>query len=493
MKLNGQDNRDLHALTEAILKMPEEPDTDPAATEPPTSLAPQDEVIEHGSADSPELVPLVTNNAPNVNGRSSPLRASTERAWPSPLAEEGFYGLAGEMVRTIEPHSEADPAAILIQLLIAFGNVAGRNVYFRVGADAHYMNLYGVVVGETAKGRKGASWSVVLQQLGSCDSTWAGSRIASGLSTGEGLIWAVRDPIEELEPVKDPKTKKIIDYQKKITDEGESDKRLLVVEPEFSRVLKAAEREANTLSDVLRQGWESGNLRVLTRSRPVRATEAHISLIGHITRAELMRNLATTEMANGFCNRDLWICSKRSKLLPDGGELHKVNMGALRSRLSEALELARNARELTRDEEASELWHDVYSQLSGERPGLFGAVTSRAEAQVLRLSCLYALLDRSPVVGMRHLVAALAVWQYCEESARYIFGDSLGDTTADLILNALRAAPSGITRTGISDLFDRKKAAAEITRALGVLESQHKARCEREGTAGRTAERWFAV
>ncbi len=32
--------------------------------------------------------------------------------WPEPLADEAFYGLAGDIVRTIEPHTEADPAAL---------------------------------------------------------------------------------------------------------------------------------------------------------------------------------------------------------------------------------------------------------------------------------------------------------------------------------------------------------------------------------------------
>src|SRR3712207_8342266 len=48
-------------------------------------------------------------------------------------------------------------------------------------------------------------------------------------------------------------------------------------------------------------------------------------------------------------------------------------------------------------------------------PGLFGAVTGRAEAHVLRLSCLYAALDMSDTVTVTHLRAALALWRYCED------------------------------------------------------------------------------
>jgi hypothetical protein len=112
-----------------------------------------------------------------------------ETSWPKPLKPEAFYGPAGEIVRAIEPHTEADPAAVLIQLLIGFGNVIGRSAFFRASADRHYLNLYGVLVGKTAKGRKGSSWSVVLEVLKSCDSNWAQNQVVSGLSSGEGLIW----------------------------------------------------------------------------------------------------------------------------------------------------------------------------------------------------------------------------------------------------------------------------------------------------------------
>ena len=69
-------------------------------------------------------------------------------------------------------------------------------------------------------------------------------------------------------------------------------------------------------------------------------------------------------------------------------------------------------------------------------------MTARAEAQVMRLACLYAVEDMSYVVGLAHLQAALEVWRYCFESAAYIFGDSLGDPMADEILRALRTAGS---------------------------------------------------
>jgi predicted transcriptional regulator len=92
------------------------------------------------------------------------------------------------------------------------------------------------------------------------------------------------------------------------------------------------------------------------------------------------------------------------------------------------------------------------------------------------------------------LSAALAVWSYCEASARLIFGNALGDVTADEVLKALRAAAGGLTRTELSSCFGRNKSASEINRALTVLTQHGLVSSEKEDTTtGRPAERWYAI
>jgi hypothetical protein len=59
-----------------------------------------------------------------------------EPAWPV-IHEAAYYGLAGEIVRSIEPHSEADPVAILLQFLAAFGNAVGISPHYQVEGDKH--------------------------------------------------------------------------------------------------------------------------------------------------------------------------------------------------------------------------------------------------------------------------------------------------------------------------------------------------------------------
>jgi hypothetical protein len=411
-------------------------------------------------------------------------------SWPAPLEPEAYHGAAGDIVRAIEPHSEADPAALLIQLLIGFGNAVGRTPFFQVTSDRHYMNIYGVLVGPTAKGRKGSAWNAVKQLLGAADPEWSKKRITSGLSSGEGLIYGVRDPLEKDEPIRG-KDKQITGYQKVIEDQGVSDKRLLVIEPEFASVLRVAERDGSTISTQIRQAWDSGDLGTLTKSK-MTATAAHISIIGHITKDELLRDLTRTDSANGFANRFLWICVRRSKCLPEGGNLASVNFQPMTRRLMDALDFSRRQAELERDDDAKELWREVYPRLTGDRLGMFGAVTGRAEAITLRLSCLYALLDKSEVVRVPHLAAALEVWRYAEDSARFIFGDKIGDQMADTMLTALRSAPSGLTRTDITKLFGNNKSAQQITAALEVLRSHGLAEYQKKEGLGRHSEVWIS-
>ncbi len=413
------------------------------------------------------------------------------RHWPEPPASDAFHGPAGEFVGIVSPHTEADPVALLVQFLVFFGNSAGRSSFFRVEADSHTTNVNAILVGETASGRKGTSLSQTRRPFERCDQGWAEKCIQSGLSSGEGLVWWVRDPIERKDPIKEDQ--RVVGYETVIADHGIEDKRLLVLETEFSSTLKMADREGNTLTGVVRQAWDTGSLRFMTKSNPAKSTGAHISIIGHIPQEELLRRMNSTELGNGFANRFLWACVRRSKMLPDGGHVPEQELDSIIGKLRDALDFARRGHEVKRDSGARAIWHSVYEALSSRRSGLLGAVLSRAEAQVTRLSLIYALLDRSATIRPEHLKAALAVWEYCEASVRYIFGDKIGDPVADTILNALRASPMGLTRTEISALFSGHRDRQGIDLALSTLAHQDLAKAIREDTGGRPAEKWVAV
>jgi hypothetical protein len=206
------------------------------------------------------------------------------RPWPE-LDPAAYHGIAGEFVRLVEPHSEADPVALLTQFLVMAGNLIGRGPYRLADGALHYSNLFMVAVGPTSAGRKGTSHSRTMQTMRLVDENWAAKCQFSGLSSGEGLIWQVRDPIEKREPVKEG-GRFTGDYQTYEADAGVHDKRCLVYEPEFARTLRVCERETNILSTVVRQAWDSGDLSTLTKSSPAPATNAHISIVAHITQTE---------------------------------------------------------------------------------------------------------------------------------------------------------------------------------------------------------------
>lgn len=411
--------------------------------------------------------------------------------WPAPPTAPAFHGLAGEFVELVEPHSEADPVALLLQFLAMVGNLVGRSAHFMAEGHRHFCNLFLTLVGNTSKGRKGSSLSHVLRALRMIDEQWASNGVGHGLSSGEGVIWQVRDPIEQRQPIREKG--RVVDYEDVIVDPGVADKRLMIVEEEFARVLAVMARDSNTLSAVLRQAWDSGDLRTMTKNSPAKATGAHLSIIGHVTRDDLRQGMTSNERTNGFANRFLWACARRSKSLPEGGKL--VDFESLVHRLREAVAFAVRVGRIDRDEQARALWHQVYDSLSTGKPGLLGSVTARAEAQVMRLACLYALLDSSPIVRREHLEAALALWGYCERSASYIFSDSLGDKLADDLIMAIRARREvGMSRTEMRDMFGRNKNGADIAKALGRLYRLGLIELvpSESGKVGKPVERWKA-
>jgi hypothetical protein len=456
------------------------------------STAPHDERWEHRRSQIPMLVDTAVRKLAEQAAEADPHWEKSEKSEksherPEALATEAFHGIAGEVVRAMEPHTEADPASILIQFLSAFGAACGRSAYVQVEGDRHPAQLWAVLVGETAKGRKGTSWGRIRQLFELACPEFARDRVVSGLSSGEGVIWAVRDPIKKI--VEDKKTGEL---GEEIIDFGVDDKRLFVLESEFASPLRHMERSGNTLSSTLRCFWDNGDVAALTKNSPARTTGSLVSILGHVTAEELRRYLTRTEMANGLANRFMFLCTRRSKKLPFGGG--DIDLEPLAARVTDCLcrARARGEHRVHWADGAKEIWREVYDDLSEGRPGMVGAVTSRAEAQTLRLALTYALLDGSAFIEAEHLRAALVVWRFCDQSCAYLFGTSLGNPVADEIRRALEASPAGLTRNDIMNMFRRHRASEEIRQALDQLAERGLARSETRSTGGRPGERWYA-
>lgn len=411
------------------------------------------------------------------------------KPFPEPH-EKCFHGLAGDYVRFIESHTEADKIALLIQFLTYFGNIIGRSAYYRVEGNRHFTNLFCVLVGDTASGRKGTSFGRVREVFDNLDEHHQKECIVGGLASGEGLLYHVRDSCYVTKQNKD--TGKLEEI---LADAGVSDKRLLVVEGEFANVLRVQGREGNTLSAFLRNLWDSGNARSLTKNSPLKTTDAQVSIIGHITKTELLTCLSEVEAANGYANRFLWVCVRRSKFLPHGSEVDYKDLLCINAEISRRIEFAQSVEQMHFSDEAKELWASNYEHLETSRFGFVAKITQRASPYVLRLSCIFAVLDGQSVIGVEHLEAALAVWQFCEDSAKYIFGERIGNKNADALLDALRDAENGLTRTEIyTDVFQKNLNAKEITKALRILLEMNliESRKEQTENAKKPSEKWFA-
>ena len=419
------------------------------------------------------------------------------REWPAPPGPEVYQGLVGEFVRMWEPHTEADEIALAVQFLVTFGSAVGRGPFYAVAGDNHRTNLNLLLVGATAEGRKGQSQNCIeytfsllppINLPGKFGGVMQPVRSMSGLSTGEGLVMQVRDRVHGI----DKQGKAVID------DPGIEDKRLLVVETEFGRVLTVLRRENNTLSALIRQAWDGKTLGVLTKTNAMQANDAHISQIDHVTREDLLRNIDDIQLANGFLNRYGLVCSRRIKLLDDPGRPPREVLEPLVRKLQETIEFAVGVQEMKRDAEARALWKEMYPELERPRVGrLVNQVVRRASPITLRLSMIYALLDRSDTIRAEHLRSARALWEYMEASAVYVFGDSLGDRVAEKILELLaepEARRVGMSTTQIRNkIADKTQVPNALLRLVYELRRVRMEDSRQGGSRGRKGQRWFLI
>ena len=371
---------------------------------------------------------------------------------------EALFGVSGEIVKAISPETESAEIALLVQLIAIFGNIVYRNVYYLIESTKHFCNLFVVLVSPTAVGRKGTSLRHIKRIAKLIDPTW---KYNSGLSSGEGLIHAIRD--------------RKIDSTKK-EDLGVDDKRLMLLEEEFGETLRHLSRHGNTLSAVLRKAWDGDELlNTLTKGSPETASNGHVSLVGHITQFELIKLLQKTEAFSGFANRFMWITAKRKKLLPRGGRVTDEMLQGYVERLKEVISYARNLKkEISLSDNAYELWDKIYCEVEEYDCGneYLQAIINRAAPLIIRIATLYSLLECSDTINVEHLNAAYSLWKYARLSAEIIFTDVSNSKSAEKLVEELKTKESGMTMTEIRKLFGNNKSKDEIEMMLDYLENE---------------------
>lgn len=416
----------------------------------------------------------------------------TVKEWPR-FSWDACPGLLGDFVRLATRNSEADPAAVCITALVRFGaevysygGRSGPGPHFYIGETSHPPRLFAVICGNSSKARKGTSRHPVTKLFGRehCQptdlKTWGvalPARETGGpLSTGEGLAHHVRDESDE-----ERERHQRQNPNEPIREKG--DKRLIILDEEFASGLACTKREGNTLSMGIRCFWDSGDYAPLTKNNPVTVRGAHISILTHITMQELAVCLGEVQAVNGFGNRFLWVCARRAKLVPLPSRMPEAELAPLQRELWRLVGLAQRRGTMTMTPSAVALWESLYSELSQEHSGLAGSIINRAEAQTLRLALIYTLLDGAERIAESHLKAALALWNYAQESALYIFGDRVADPLEEKVLEVLKAGP--LTATELSAALNRHVPRERLQPLLQQLEGQQRICIQKQKGAGR--------
>lgn len=362
------------------------------------------------------------------------------KPWPK-LSSEALPGIVGDFVYLATRDSEADPAAVLATFLVRMGVAVGgptkdKRPHLFIGETRHEPRIFGVICGQSSKARKGTSASPVLRLFSVpkesliCPSQGLGGMSEGPLSSGEGIVYAVRDEIREWNEK---------DQVYIITDPGIEDKRLFVLEEEFAAALNAGKRDGNTLSATIRTLFDNGNRSPLTKTARTSCSGAHVGICAHITLDELHIALPGHDLLNGYANRFLWVLAKRQRRVPMPSRMPDKEFSDIQLWIFQRIATAHEVGQMRFDDPAISYWKTIYNDLSEDVPGVVGSVTARAEAQVVRLAIIYALCDQANLIAEKHIKAAQSFWDYCKESAKYIFGDVVLNKL-DLTIKEIMAA-----------------------------------------------------
>ena len=394
---------------------------------------------------------------------------------PSP---DMFYGIVGKVAATAAEKTEVNPVAAATSFLSFLGANVGRDTFLHIANTYHHPRLFTMHIGRSGRGRKGDSQQITLrirQQIESLDKKLLGQLHTGGLSSREGLASLIQD-------AQGDKT-------------GVEDKRLWVIESEFSNVLHQTKRDGNTLSSSLRDAWDGGDIKPAVKSGRTWVSAPHVGIHANITPSELKALLTSREMNNGFANRFLfvWSESETEVAFPQATPEHIID--TLARETMEVLYFAKgkypdtqNTQEMSLSAAAKDYYETIYPTVRRALASEFiTGLLERRAPYLLRLAMLFALTDKTRVIESHHLKAALAWVNYAVHSVRYIFQDqakSGGEEevrrNAEKIVAFLDNYPNGCTGTAIAnDCFKKHLTTDKIQKALGYLLTDIPKRIER--------------
>jgi hypothetical protein len=389
-----------------------------------------------------------------------------------------LYGLAGDVGRTAAATTEANPYAVCMGFMSFLSAMAGRDIYLPVGNTRHHPRLFTLHVGRSSRGRKGDALSLAHRirhaidkrefERGTVGGSLLGQVHTGGLSTREGLVMFIRDGY----------------MQGKEEVPAVADKRLWVVESEFSNVLHQARRDGNTLSASLRDAWDGVSIKPATKSSPTWASDPHIAIAAAITPTELVELMKARELSNGFANRFIIFWAERERLIPFPSAVSEAVLLDLAERTEVVLRFMRGDYPASADNRGMILDHDAraaYGRLYASLNATTGStrldgILERRAPMLLRMAMLFALTDQTLTIEVRHIEAAHAWVTYWINSVRYVFGEAADEASAverqesaDKLLTYLNQKGEADRKSITNECFNKRSPAGGLDAVIAEL------------------------
>lgn len=394
-----------------------------------------------------------------------------------------FRGLFANWKQIYSHTTEAPDCFLYASLLTGIGALLGRRVYVVYGAGSKlYPNIYGVIIGETAKVKKTTAVNTFKGIYSRVDPN---TLFSAGISTTQGLIELLRLPSEaevseytENESLEDTPPQKIMIFSRlqetgRLSYEG---MRLLYFEREFSKMLKKVEKEYSsdfieTITDAFDMPSELDNHSL---SNPLRARNPSLSILSSTTQGKIQRRLKVEEIEGGFANRFMYFIGNRKPPLPMPPEPNDSMIGEFIIKLHEQIEKWDN-QQFTLTEEAEEIWNDFYSELYYEEYGdILDDILGRIDVHTLKIALIYAALENEvPVITANQMKAAIDIGYYLKEAVIELFSSyGMSELAKDeeKILSVIKSSKSGITKTKINSEVGFSY--SKIGRILSTLERE---------------------
>jgi Protein of unknown function (DUF3987) len=386
---------------------------------------------------------------------------------PGPAWDDSIlYGDAGALIKKAAQYNESHPAGMLVDFLVSLGSIIGRGPYFTISSTKHFTNEFMARVGDSSTSRKGTGRDVIDEPLKMIAHDWYSDRVESGFGSGEAIVNRIRDASIEMRQGRNGGFTEV-------TVPGVSDKRLCIREGELASIFVLAGKPESRADIVLRDGWDGKALRNIVKgksrdgfSNSAKCEEPHLSISGDTTIEELRKKMPAGAEDNGFGNRFLYVYVYRVKDCPQGSPALDWTQEILT--FQQVLKFARTVKHVSMSNQARKWWNNNYSKFEHEGPdGLAGKMTARAAAHIRRIAMLYALIDLTDQIELEHFHAAKKLWDYCSESAMFIFS---GMTKEQLrVVQWINLRGTATFKKVREDLYHRNKPAATIRADLDGL------------------------